>query len=176
MKIRAALASDAQNIADIHTTSWRETYHNALTAQYLADIAPKERNDIWTSRLNSPKPNQYVAIAEQDGELLGFACAYAGENPEWGSYLDNLHVRKTHQGNGIGKALLIEISRWCQQQEPSSGLCLLVNQNNVNAQEFYKSLGAHNAQESVWNAPDGSAVPTYWFVWDRGALPCNKDS
>ncbi|WP_308364571.1 MULTISPECIES: GNAT family N-acetyltransferase [unclassified Microbulbifer] len=167
MKIRAALASDAQSIADIHTTSWRDTYKNALTAQYLSDVVPKERNEVWTSRLDMPKPNQYVAVAEQHEEIVGFACAYAGENSKWGSYLDNLHVRKTHQSKGIGKSLLIEVSRWCHQQEPIGGLCLLVNQDNVKAQEFYKSLGARNAQEGVWNAPDGNTVPTYWFVWDK---------
>jgi ribosomal protein S18 acetylase RimI-like enzyme len=167
MKIRAALASDAQSIADIHTTSWRNTYQNALTAHYLSDVVPQERNEVWASRLDMPKPNQYVVVAEQDGEILGFACVYAAENSKWGSYLDNLHVRKAHQSKGIGKSLLIEVSRWCHQQEPIGGLCLLVNQENVKAQAFYKSAGARNAQESVWNAPDGSVVPTYWFVWDK---------
>src|SRR5690554_3059228 len=167
MKIRAALASDAQSIADVHTTSWRNTYQNALTAQYLSDVVPQERNEVWASRLDMPKPNQHVVVAEQDGEILGFACVYAAENSKWGSYLDNLHVRKAHQSKGIGKSLLIEVSRWCHQQEPIGGLCLLVNQENVKAQAFYKSAGARNAQESVWNAPDGSVVPTYWFVWDK---------
>ncbi len=170
MRIRAALASDAQSIADIHITSWRNTYEKALTAHYLSDVVPKERNEVWTNRLDMPKPNQYVVVAEQDGGIVGFACAFAGENPKWGSYLDNLHVRKAHQSKGIGKSLLIEISRWCHQQEPCGGMCLLVNQDNVKAQAFYKSFGARNAQKSVWNAPDGSTVPTYWFVWDNIGL------
>jgi hypothetical protein len=46
-------------------------------------------------------------------------------------------------------------------------MCLLVNQDNVKAQAFYNSLGARNAENGVWNAPDGSEVPTYWFVWDK---------
>ncbi|MEQ8959174.1 MAG: hypothetical protein RLP02_14845, partial [Coleofasciculus sp. C2-GNP5-27] len=59
------------------------------------------------------------------------------------------------------------ICRWCRQQDPSDHLCLTVNQDNVNAQKFYKSLGARNMKEDIWNAPDGSIVPTYWFVWDN---------
>lgn len=167
MKIRAATAGDAQSIADIHTASWRNTYHNALTAQYLADVVPQERSAVWVSRLDAAKASQYVAVAEQDDKIIGFACVYAGENPQWGSYLDNLHVHKAYQSKGIGKSLLIEVSRWCHRQEPTKGMCLLVNQDNVKAQEFYKSLGARNAQEGVWNAPDGSTVPTYLFVWDK---------
>lgn len=167
MKIRTALTGDAHGIADIHTNSWRNTYQNALTAEYLLNVVPKERSEVWVNRLQTPKSNQYVVVAECDGEIIGFACAYANENPKWGSYLDNLHVRSSCQSKGIGKSLLIEAARWCHKQEPTKGMCLLVNQDNVKAQGFYKSFGARNVQEGVWNAPDGSIVPTYWFVWDK---------
>ena len=46
---------------------------------------------------------------------------------------------------------------------PHKGLCLLVNQNNARAQNFYLKLGAVNARVGSWAAPDGSAVPTFWF-------------
>lgn len=170
MNIRPASASDAQTIADLHATSWRHTYKGTLTAQYLSEVVSKERHKLWIDRFDAPEPNQYVAVAEQDGEILGFACVYTGANPQWGSYLDNLHVRKDRQSKGIGKSLLIEICRWCRQQDPSEHLCLTVNQDNVNAQKFYKSLGARNMKEDIWNAPDGSIVPTYWFVWDNISL------
>jgi ribosomal protein S18 acetylase RimI-like enzyme len=167
MKIRPALASDAETIADIHATSWRDTYQGTLAAEYLLDVVPRERYELWIDRFEKPKPNQYVAVAEQDGEILGFACVYVGENSQWGSYVDNLHVRKDHQSKGIGKSLLAEICRWCLQQNPAGSICLTVNQDNVNAQEFYKSVGARNLKEDMWNAPDGSRVPIYWFVWDK---------
>ncbi|MFM2303389.1 MAG: hypothetical protein RLZZ135_798, partial [Cyanobacteriota bacterium] len=60
MKIREALATDAQSIADIHTTSWRNNYQNALTAQYLANVAPIERYEVWKNRLESAQAKQYV--------------------------------------------------------------------------------------------------------------------
>lgn len=167
MKIREALAIDAQSIADIHTTSWRNTYQNVLTAQYLSDVVLLERNEVWKSRFTAPQANQYVAVAERSGEVVGFVCAYVGENSKWGSYLDNLHIRKAYQSMGIGRSLLIDAAKWCHQREPHKGMCLLVNQDNVKAQAFYNLLGARNAENGVWNAPDGSAVPTYWFVWDR---------
>ena len=167
MKIREASKFDVPHIADIHTTSWRNTYNSALTSQYLTDVVPGERIEVWKERLNNPKINQYVVVAEHNSEIVGFVCVYAGENPDWGSYLDNLHVRNAYQSKGIGKSLLIEGARWCYQQEPSKGMCLLVNQDNYKAQEFYKKLGARNVQKGIWDAPDGSAVPTYWFVWDN---------
>jgi ribosomal protein S18 acetylase RimI-like enzyme len=166
-QFREASAADAQSIADIHATSWCNTYQNALTAQYLSNVVLLERNEVWKNRLEAQKENQYVAVAERDGEVIGFVCAYAGENSKWGSYLDNLHIRKSYQSMGIGKSLLLDAARWCHQREPNKGMCLLVNQDNVKAQAFYTSLGARNAENGVWNAPDGSVVPTYWFVWDK---------
>ena len=166
MIIRKACFTDAESIAEIHADSWRKTYQRALTERYLFDIVPGERSEVWKDRLDNPKPNQHVLVAESDNDLIGFVCAYAGEHGKWGSYLDNLHIGTRHQSKGIGKRLLIEAARWCAQQEPGSGMCLLVNQDNLRAQHFYQGLGAHNAQEGVWDAPDGSRVPTYWYVWD----------
>jgi len=165
MKIRVATINDAETIAEIHTISWRETYQNALTEQYLRDVVPKDRALVWRERLDNPKHNQRVFVAVCDGVVVGFICLLAGENIDMGSFLDNLHVLKTHQSKGIGKALLKAGARWCLQQEPTKGLCLLVIQDNSQAQKFYKQLGATNTQAGVWNAPDGSLVPTYWFVW-----------
>lgn len=166
MNIREASIVDAPKIADIHTASWRETYQNALTEQYLEYVVPLEREEVWIDRLGNPKKNQYVVVAESEGNVVGFACFYADENPDRGSYLDNLHVLKEYQSKGIGKSLFVKGANWCFQQELVGGLCLLVNQDNTKAQVFYKKLGAHNAEAGVWNAPDGSVVPTYWFVWN----------
>jgi GNAT superfamily N-acetyltransferase len=146
--------------------SWRTTYGDVLSASYLTEVAPAERHAAWTRRLAEPAANQLVLVAEQAGEIAGFACVFAGENARWGSYLDNLHVRSPLQSRGLGTRLLSGAARWCSQVSPTRGLCLLVNQANVSAQGFYKRLGARNAEESVWNAPDGSVVPTFWFVWD----------
>ena len=167
MKLRSATILDAKAIAEIHAKSWQSTYNNVLTKHYLSSVVPKERNDVWHKRLINPKPNQHVVVAEYDNELIGFACAFAAENATWGSYLDNLHVRQSFRRKGIGKALLLDVAHWCFDREPNKGLCLLVNQDNINAQQFYNKFGARNAQVDVWNAPDGSVVPTFWFVWDQ---------
>jgi ribosomal protein S18 acetylase RimI-like enzyme len=167
MEIREALQSDANSIAEIHTASWRNSYQDVLSKDYLNNVVLKERLTLWSGRLCKTKSKQYVIVAESEGEILGFACFYVGENPQWGSYLDNLHIRKAHQSKGIGKLLIQKGARWCYQLEPSKGMCLLVNQDNLKAQVFYKWLGARNAKEGVWKAPDGSVVATYWFVWEQ---------
>jgi ribosomal protein S18 acetylase RimI-like enzyme len=167
LHLRTATPNDSINIANIHTLSWRATYQQALSAEYLADRVPDERKQLWAQRLTKPASNQHVMVAEVDEQVVGFVCLSFNENPKWGTYLDNLHVRAGFQGLGIGKALLQAAAQCSNQQSPNLGMCLLVNQDNVKAQSFYLKLGARNAEASIWHAPDGTDVPTFWFVWDQ---------
>ena len=169
MNIRPANAEHADAIADLHASSWSITYNDVLSQDYLQNVAPSERLSVWRERLSNPKENQVVLVAEENGFVIGFACAFVMEHLEWGSYLENLHVRQSHHGRGIGAKLLIKIAAICEQKCAGKGLYLLVNQANQNAQSFYLKLGAENAQVSVWNAPDGSHVPTFRFAWKTTA-------
>jgi ribosomal protein S18 acetylase RimI-like enzyme len=166
MKIREADYSDAEAIAELHTSSWRNTYKNALNAEYLKNNVPSERKSVWLQRLSEPKANQFVTVAEIEGKIIGFSCAFADEDTDLGSYFDNLHVNPLNQGNGIGTLLLKKAAQHCFQQAPRSGMYLLVNQDNIKAQQFYEVCGARNLESGVWNAPDGSDVPTYILYWD----------
>ncbi len=166
MNIRLASLKHSDEIAKLHASSWRATYSNELNESYLKDIVPSERISVWRNRLKNPKENQIVLVAEENDVVIGFACAFAGEHLNWGSYLDNLHVAQSYQGCGLGRYLLVTVASLCEQQCPKQGLYLLVNQTNVQAQQFYHSLGANNAQASIWNAPDGNQVPTFRFAWN----------
>lgn len=174
MKLRLAAFSDAKAIAALHASSWQTTYRNALRADYLENTVHTDRETIWAERLTSPKPNQCVLLAEDESGVMGFSCAYSAAHDQWGSYLDNLHVRQSSQGQGIGKTLLVNMARWCNVSAPKRGLYLSVNQDNHRAQQFYLGLGARNAGSWLWNAPDGSMVPAYWFLWDAVETLCTK--
>ncbi|WP_370977815.1 N-acetyltransferase family protein [Agaribacterium sp. ZY112] len=166
---RIAGIDDVAAIAALHALSWQQNYKDALQAEYLAEKAVEERLSLWQQRFAKPVKDQVVFIAEQSGELLGFAALFYRGSERWGAYLDNLHVKSGLQGRGIGKALLKRLAAYLLQHCPEQQLCLLVNQNNLKAQAFYRKLGAVNAEGSCWNAPDGSVVPTYWFVWQKPA-------
>lgn len=175
MKLRSANINDIADISNIHALSWRDTYGDVLTQDYLDNLVSEEREKVWWERLYNPKTNQYVVVAESEQEIVGFACAYLDENIDWGSCLDNLHVRKSYQAQGIGKYLLFNVAHYCYQNALQKRMCLTVNQDNIQAQKFYLKHGARNAREDVWSAPDGSVVPTYWFVWEElGALAKNN--
>lgn len=174
MNITFASSEHAEQIAALHAASWAATYSDVLSPLYLQDVVPTERLAIWQERFKNPRENQFVLVAKEDGVVVGFACAFVGEHSDWGSYLDNLHVKKSHQGRGIGSGLLVQVASICEQRLPGQGLYLSVNQTNEHAQNFYLAIGAQNSQAAVWNAPDGTSVPTFRFSWPSAAILAKK--
>lgn len=173
MNIRLARTEDFVAIAQLHALSWSVTYSDVLSPDYLQLTVPMERQAAWRERFKNPKENQIVLIAEETEDIVGFACVFINEHVEWGSYLDNLHVSQSHQARGIGTSLLAQVAFHCEERCPQKGLYLSVNQANIRAQKFYLVHGAHNAQSSVWSAPDGSQVPTFRFAW-KSVLPLTE--
>jgi GNAT superfamily N-acetyltransferase len=169
--LRSALQSDAEEVAALHATSWRNSYRGALSEEYLSGDVLGDRIALWTQRLRQPRPNQYVIVACDGSTLLGFACALLNEDALWGSLLDNIHVDQRSHRRGVGTMLLHAVARHCNKESTHAGLYLWVVQSNVGAQEFYYSHGARNADDDVWDAPGGTRVPRFRFAWQAGRLP-----
>lgn len=170
MNISFALPKHAEQIAALHATNWASTYKEDLSAAYLQHVAPTERLAIWQERFNDPRETQVVLVASENEVLVGFACAFVGEHSDWGSLLDNLHVKQSHQGRGIGRNLLIQTASICEQKCPGLGLYLFVAQSNVRAQKLYLTLGARNSPAADWSAPDGSCVPVFRSSWPSATM------
>lgn len=89
-------------------------------------------------------PRLFCAIAEWDGEAVGFAVwflnfsTFSGRH---GIYLEDLYVRRSHRGKGLGKALLVHLARECVDNGWSR-LQWAVLDWNAPSIAFYKSLGA----------------------------------
>ena len=171
MKLRTALLSDIQAIVTLHVASWRFAYRGALSNEYLAGDIHADRMALWKSRLRTPPSNQYVVVAHDDEAILGFACAYVNEDPQWGTLLDNIHVSQLVQRKRVGSKLLKAVAHHCTISFGNAGLYLWVLQSNMAAQKFYCSHGAENVGTDIWNAPGGTQVPRFRFAWSRSQLP-----
>ena len=171
MTIRRAHSSDCRAIAELHAASWRFAYRGALSDDYLAGDIVSDRNRLWNARLSEPSADQYVAVAERDGVLEGFACVFFREDKAWGSLLDNLHVRQDTHRRGLGSTLLRDVAAQCAVQARTAGLYLWVLQDNTRAQRFYAHHGARNIGADIWDAPGETRVPRFRFAWSAGCLP-----
>ncbi|MES2938897.1 MAG: GNAT family N-acetyltransferase [Pseudomonadota bacterium] len=171
IRIRPATYADREAIAQLHVAGWRTTYAPALNPAYLEADVVTDRRTTWNERLSAPAPNQRVLVACEGDEVLAFGCAFLNFDPEWGSILDNLHVRRDLQGLGLGTRLLHDIARICATETPTLPMHLWVLHVNVSAQGFYQRYGAQNGGTITWNAPEGSQVPVWRYYWPAGQLP-----
>ena len=94
--------------------------------------------------LFSESPLLFCDIAEWNGEPVGFAVwflnfsTFSGRH---GIYLEDLFVRPSHRGKGIGKALLVHLAKECVTNGWSRLQWSVLDWNTPSI-EFYKSLGA----------------------------------
>jgi GNAT superfamily N-acetyltransferase len=94
--------------------------------------------------LFSANPRLFCDIAEWDGEVAGFAVwfvnfsTFSGRS---GIYLEDLFVRPSLRGKGIGKALLSHLAKECVTNGWSRLQWSVLDWNTPSI-EFYKSLGA----------------------------------
>ena len=112
------------------------------------------------SALFGARPYAEVVIAEQDGNAAGFALFFHNFSTflaRPGIYLEDLFVRPSHRGHGVGKALLqylaaVAVERQCGRLEWS------VLDWNADAIGFYESLGARPQDEWTVYRVTGDAL------------------
>jgi GNAT superfamily N-acetyltransferase len=89
-------------------------------------------------------PLLFCEIAEWQGEPVGFAVwflnfsTFSGRS---GLYLEDLFVRPSHRGKGIGKTMLVHLARQCVANGWSRLQWSVLDWNTPSI-DFYKSLGA----------------------------------
>ncbi len=167
MKIRMAQMDDSRALAALHAASWRSAYRGILSNKYLDGDITSERAKVWEERFHNPSPNQHIVVAEDQSQLVGFACAYGDEDNRWGAMLDNLHVLSERRGQGIGHKLIVTVASWCSPRFPGKGMFLWVFEQNALARRFYERLGGVVVGETVWTAPDGTIVNELRYAWEH---------
>ncbi|MEO8456569.1 MAG: GNAT family N-acetyltransferase [Chloroflexota bacterium] len=165
MNFRLATAADAPAIATLHADSWQRHYRHSWPDSYLDGPVVQDRQAVWEKRLRESPANQFVMIAEEQGVLQGFTCAYGADDAKWGTLLDNLHVRHDLQGRGTGATLVREVARWSRANYPECDLYLWALEANTGARRLYERLGAKNAGTESHMTPGGGRTNAVRYSW-----------
>jgi GNAT superfamily N-acetyltransferase len=101
--------------------------------------------------LFGPRPYAEVLLAEDQGEVVGFALFfhnYSTFQGKPGLYLEDLFVRPEHRGQGHGQALLRAVAQRAVERGCGRLEWAVLNWNEP-AIRFYRSMGAVPLNE--WN-------------------------
>jgi len=165
---RLATNSDAPAIATLHAGSWQVTYRGMFPDDFLDNEAADERAQAWRQRFADPdrELTSLTVLAERDGELAGFAHSILDDDPDHGTLLDNLHVRRTEHRGGIGTRLMDETAVRLIDSGRTT-LYLWVLEENAGARRFYEALGGVECGRgsSGESHPELPAVPSIRICW-----------
>jgi ribosomal protein S18 acetylase RimI-like enzyme len=165
MTLREATSSDAVVIACLHAESWRSAYRGIFSDDFLDNRVHEERKKSWQARFSGATGPFFVLLAENGGQLAGFACVFPDQDPIWGSYLDNLHVAPGLTGLGIGRSLLSEAARRLERNGSHGGLYLWVVEQNRRARGFYERAGGTIVGSEMHTMPDGQSIVALRCHW-----------
>ena len=121
------------------------------------DAARATESDIATALFGSaefgPAPAAFCHVAEYDGEVVGFALWFLNFSTwigKHGIYLEDLFVRPTARGTGLGKALLLKLVEIARERGYGRVEWSVLDWNTP-ATDFYRAMGATpNDEWTVW--------------------------
>ena len=168
IEYRLAEPTDAIAIAALHADSWQRHYRGVFEDEYLDDEVHVERKKVWLERF-ALADRPHIVVAEEEGLLVGFVCTFPFYNDTWGHYLDNLHVRYTHKGSGIGRSLMRHVALYVGQLKPLMPIYLWVLESNTPAIHAYDALkgkndGLHEISRHVGVMPQ--SLKAFRYVWE----------
>jgi ribosomal protein S18 acetylase RimI-like enzyme len=143
VRIRAAGVADAPAIGRISVETWRAAYAGIVPAAYLAGLSSAACAAEWHDILVTPAGAHFVLVA---GHAQQDPIAFAGAGPErsgdprYRGELYAIYVLPSHQGRGVGRALV----RAAADRLAAAGLDSLlvwVLDQNAPARAFYERLG-----------------------------------
>ena len=170
MTYRKAKPTEAEAIAHLHAQSWQVAYRGILTDTFLDNEVLENRLQIWAERFKNPPLNEFIGVAVDNETIKGFVCVYGNDDAQWGALIDNLHVSPEWKGQGIGKRLMEEASKWVGEHYPDSGFYLWVYEANHLARQFYDKMGGKIVEEALYDNPGGGTANTLRYAWALGRI------
>jgi L-amino acid N-acyltransferase YncA len=137
--IRPATPEDAAQIAHVHIDSWRTTYAGIVPDACLAALNEADRAVQWQEWLTRDIP---VYVAELDEQVVGFISGGPIRQPieTYDAELYAIYILQQTQGQGIGKALLQQLTTTLLSQGFKSMILWVLDENP--AKHFYIHAGA----------------------------------
>jgi ribosomal protein S18 acetylase RimI-like enzyme len=167
--VRRAGREDAEIVARIHLSAWRETYDTLIPPQ-AAEPSVEERAARWRASFAdasreeavflvsraSEAPAGFVACGPVDSQRLA-AAGFLGE-------IYAIYILRRLQRQGAGRMLMRAAARRLLARGlVSAGVWVL--RDNLDARRFYESLGAKETGiEGVWPVV-GLALPDLAYGW-----------
>lgn len=157
--------ADAEALASVHVTSWRETYRGLLPDAYLARMSEAAQARRFAHALLHPGPNDVTLAAADRWSLVGYAQGGPSRRGVEGeAEIATLYLVRAAQRRGLGARLLTETARALAARGARS-LAISVLRDNFAARGFYEHLGGVAEPPRLEPGPGGGTYAEVAYRW-----------
>lgn len=157
--------TDAEDLARVHVTSWRETYTGLLPAAFLARMSEAGHARRFQRALTHPGQNDVTLAAADRYGLVGYAGGGPSRRSRPGeAEIAVLYVLRAAQGSGVGSRLMRETAR-ALAAEGAASLMISVLRDNIRARGFYEHLGGQPDPPRQEMGPGGALLYEVAYRW-----------
>lgn len=141
MEIRKARREDLVEVAKIKINSWKDTYKEFVSNDYLNDMDYKKTAEKWNNNFN----NENFIVATEEEKIVGF-CRYGNRIDELNRFEEYdgeiyaIYIKKGYKRKGIGKEFVKHAINDLKKQNKKKVIIWCLEQNNE-AREFYTKIG-----------------------------------
>lgn len=164
VRVRRAVASDADAIERVRTDTWRDAYRGLMPDSLLDGLGyDATRRRAVMSVL---PPHQFVLVAEVDGAVVGFCLGGRSRTPEdpYRGEVYAIYVLPEHQGRGIGRALLQAGAKELVERGFGS-MIIWVLRENAPSRRFYERMGGRYVRDEAREL-EGLHITETGYGWD----------
>jgi GNAT superfamily N-acetyltransferase len=140
VRVRPAGPADAPAMGRLHVRAWQSAYRGQMPDDYLDGLEPEQRAAYWAEALGREHPRGAILVAEEAGQVIGFAAVGPSRDPEGAGELFAINLDPAHWGTGAGRALL-EAAQAELARLGFGETVLWVLPGNARARRFYETAG-----------------------------------
>lgn len=157
--------ADAEALADVHVTSWRETYKGLLPDAYLARMSVPAHARRFAHQLLHPGPDDVTLAAADRTGIVGYAQGGPSRRGAPGeAEVATLYLLRAVQRQGLGGRLLRGAARALAAHGARS-LVISVLRDNLAARGFYEHLGGEAEPPRQERGPGGGLLFEVAYRW-----------
>lgn len=140
--IRQAHVADAEAIAAIHVTTWKNTYYDLLYEKDLSNMTYDNRKTLWETVLGMKKKDQCTFVILDDEKVVGFVSGGPERTKRFrfDAEIYTIYVLPAYQKTGLGTRLLHVFAEKMKALDCSSLLVWILKKNP--ASRFYERYRA----------------------------------
>lgn len=139
---RKAIVDDCYTIAKLKGVVWNTTYKGIYSDEALTGYDVEKNEKIFRQIVCNPEIEIYVAM--ENDRIVGFMTCGKPYKPfqHYEQEVGLLYILKEYQRQGIGKGFF-DIARKQVKEDGYKEFIVSVNSENINAIDFYISVGGN---------------------------------